>query len=138
MLENKSLLNYFRELCVQHSALKGTKLEVAVSVVYKMVPPKVIHSWFAVVFCRWKEILIKSIDKHAWMPALKVGVSNKAKKISTAKTPKKKKTKLNTVTSTFSKSQCTLNRKRIREVLYEKRQRKKREYNRQRVDCYCD
>ena len=55
VLENKTLSNYFRALCIQNSALKGKKLEVAVSAVYKMVLPKVIHSWFAVVFCRWKE-----------------------------------------------------------------------------------
>ena len=56
VLENKSLLNYFRALCLQHSGLKGTNLEMAVSAVYNMVLPKVIHSRFAVVFCRWKEI----------------------------------------------------------------------------------
>ena len=132
VLENKTLSNYFRALCLQHSVLKGKKLEVAVSAVYKMVLPKVIHSRFAVVFRRWKDIHVNSKDKDASRPALKVGVSNKVKKESTAKTPKKKKTKLNTVTPTFSKSQCTLNRKRRTEILVEKKQRKKREHTSQK------
>ena len=36
---------------------------------------------------------VKSRDKHALRSALKVGVSNKAKKDSTAKKPKRKKPK---------------------------------------------
>ena len=138
VLENNSLSNYFRALCIQHSGLQGTNLEMAVSAVYNMVLPKVIHSRFAVIFLWWREIHVKSKEKPALRPALKVGVSNKAKKDSTTKTPKKTKTKVHAVTPNFSERQCTLNRKRRREVLYEKRQGKKREYDRQRVDCYCD
>ena len=133
LLENKRLSNYFRAICQRHSELKGKKFEKAVSAVYKMVLPKVIHSRFAVVFCRWKEKHVQSKDKHALRPVLKVGVSNKAKKDSTAKTPKKKKIKRNAVTPTLSKSQCTLNRKRRTEILVEKRQRKKREHNSQKI-----
>ena len=67
---------------------------------------------------------------------MKVGVISKAKKNSTPKTPNKTKTKVNTVTPNFSERQCTLNRKHKREVLYEKRQRKKRKYDRQKLDYY--
>ena len=132
VLEKKSLWNYFRALRLRHSGLKGRNLEMAVSAVYNMVLPKVIHSRFSVVFCRWKEIHVKSKDKLALRPALKVGVSSKAKKDSTAKTPMKKKTKVHTVTPKFSESQCTLHRKRRKEILFERRQRKKREHDSQK------
>ena len=128
-MEKKSLSNYFKTLCIRHSGLEGTNLEMAVSAVYNMILSKVIHSRFPVIFCWWKELHVKSKDKLALRTDLKVGVSNKAKKNSTAKTPKKMKTKVKTVTPNFSESQCTLYRKHRREVLNEKRQRKKRECN---------
>ena len=115
-------------VCSQHSGLKGRKKERALKLVYKMVLPKVIHSRFAVIFCQWKEIHVKSKDKLALRPTLKVGVSNKAKKDGTAKTPKKTKTKVNTLSPNFSESQYTLNRKRRREVW----QRKKLEHDSQK------
>ena len=100
---------------------------------------KVIHSRFAVVFRRWKEMHVQSKDKHALRNVLKVGASNKAKKDSTAKTPKKKTTKVTkkkttkvtTVSPTLSKSQCAMNRKRRIKILFEKKQRKKRKHDSQ-------
>ena len=89
VLENESLLNYFKALCIQHSGLEGTNLEMTVFTVYNMVLPKIIHSRFAVIFRRWKEIYVKSKDKLALRTDIKVEVSNKVKKNSTAKTPKK-------------------------------------------------
>ena len=38
VLENNSLSNYFRALCVPHSALKGAKLKVAVSALILLAP----------------------------------------------------------------------------------------------------
>ena len=93
VLEKKSLWNYFRALRLRHSGLKGRNLEMAVSAVYNMILPKVIYPQFSVVFCRWKEIHVKSKDKHALRPALKVGVSNKAKNDSTARTRKEDENK---------------------------------------------
>ena len=70
---------------------------------------------------------VKSKDKNAFRSTLKVAVSNKAKKDSTVKTQKRKRTKVHTVTPKLSESQCTLNRKRRKEIIFERKQRKKRE-----------
>ena len=77
VLEDVTLSNYFKALCKRYSALTGDKLIAATTKAYAILLPKVIHSRFAVIFRRWKEVNVKSKDKIAFRTLRKVEESKK-------------------------------------------------------------